>query len=395
MPEPLIVNRKSTIADVEFLIRELKNSPEDRDLLLPNWLDNRELGGTIAMIQLIATWSHTCPRGRVRVHVQDDDEPDQVERVVDRFLTLDHGFLASQLSDEITNRNGRRSLRSTAHGHIKDRLRSMDQVESARRGSKVLLAAVDGTVHDRPPTLYQPSAGAEPEVRTDDGFHRLAEELQKAIRIRTRGDDQTEVQTEDLSRLLHELFSNTHTWARQDALNKTYEKSVRGIRIEGHNLNAREIAAAVGQQATVAAYMERARSKFGDRQHMVELSVFDCGPGLAARQLSPQGVLFPSVTDEITAIDRCLSKHFTTSNEETKGQGLHRVLQTISELKGFLTLRTGHLRLYRDFIENPYRPEDGNGTSLMQAWNPDEELTELAMAAGAFYTLLYPVPYDV
>lgn len=394
MPEPLIVNTKSTIADVEALIGEIFNSALDRDLLLPNSLSSRELGGTAAMLQLIATWRRQCPSGRIRIHVQKKDPDVQVNSVVENFMALDHGFTASQLSDQIMDRTGERSLGSVVGGHIVKRLDEMKDVNSARRGNKVMLVAVDDTTFDRPPTLYQPSRTAKTVVRSDDGFFRLARELLGATRIRPEKKKRlTDQETTDLGRLLHELFSNTHTWARSDELNTRYQKSVRGVRIEEHNLSADDRRSAVGDQPALAQYMEETKPNYGQRLHMVELSVFDCGPGLAARQLPSQGVLIPSFDQEVAAVARCLSKHFTTSVEETKGQGLHRVLGTISDLGGFLTLRTGHLRLYRDFVKNPYDPETEGGASLMESWNSEEEIPELAPVAGAFYTLLYPVRY--
>ena len=86
---------------------------------------------------------------------------------------------------------------------------------------------------------------------------------------------------------------------------------------------------------------------------LLEISVFDTGPGLGLRWLSEkegrQSYAEISHDEELAAVQTCFKKHATTKASQFKGQGLSMALMALKRLDAFMTLRTGRLSLYQDF----------------------------------------------
>src|SRR5690606_12025835 len=85
----------------------------------------------------------------------------------------------------------------------------------------------------------------------------------------------------------------------------------------------------------------------------LEISVFDTGPGLAARWLADTGRVADinklSLKCELDVVTECFKKHTTTKPTHYSGQGLTLALNAMRRLKAFMTLRTGRVSLYQDF----------------------------------------------
>lgn len=389
----LVINRTSSIAAVEDFLEQLVDAPSDRDLLLPNALRARQLGGTSAMLQLIATWHRRCPGGRIRTHVSAGGPHEDRRATVERFIKADHGFFGWALTrGQLLNRTGDEDLDDIAAPLGSARLATMDAVASAKRGQKVLLTAVGDGPHAEPRVFYKPRDGGEPEVRESAGFRNLARELRDAITLgREARLARTERHNVGLARLLRELFRNTHDWARRDASGVTYRSGVRGVRVELHNIDIGQVSTVTTDPA-LAEFVARGPSRGRDRLHLVELSVFDCGPGLAAHRLCEVGADPADMDAEVAAVRHCLGKHFSSSHEPVRGVGLHRVLGTISELNGLLRIRTGRLHLYRDFSDLPYEPRRNRDEPYLVDWKSRLAATQAAPVSGTFYTLLFPLP---
>jgi hypothetical protein len=395
MTQPLTVASESTIARVERSLAELSEAPEDRDLLLPTSLKKRQLGGTTAMLQLIATWRRRCPRGELRAYVEAGSAEEQRRRV-EGFMTTDHALFAWALSERLEDRTGRFDARGIARELADKRLAAMSRVTKSERGNKVFLLCLD---HERrfaaPETLYQPAEGDEDETlpRSTEGFRSLASELRTAIGGKTRRARRGRQSSQDdgLAALLRELVRNTHDWGRRHPDTGAYDRSVRGVRIELHNLGPTELRKAT-TEPVLADYLTRTEPNKGDRLHLVELSIFDSGPGLAAWRLHETGHR-ATQPDEYDAVRACLRTHFSSSHESPRGIGLHEVLGTITELGGLLRVRTGRMQLYRDFAKLPYDTAHDRDEPYLENWDTRSGVTAAPPVSGTFYTLLFPLPY--
>ncbi|WP_247591635.1 hypothetical protein [Ralstonia pseudosolanacearum] len=128
------------------------------------------------------------------------------------------------------------------------------------------------------------------------------------------------------------------------------------------------------------------RMRSGVQSHFLELTVLDTGPGLVRRWLSrfPEKALSElSIADEVEIVKRCFEMHASTKENRSSGGGLDRVVQTLTELKGFLRLRTGRICLVQDFSSDKSR------AFSPRHWDTAQE--ELPLTTGAVYSIIIPL----
>ena len=120
---------------------------------------------------------------------------------------------------------------------------------------------------------------------------------------------------------------------------------------------------------------------------LVELSVFDTGPGMGLRWLSEtKGHTRYSDFDteeELSAIQTCFEKHSTTKASQFSGLGLTMALMAMKRLNAFMTLRTGRVGLYQDFSV-----EKTQSFKPRSRFGPRQRLSEIA---GTAYTIWFRV----
>jgi hypothetical protein len=405
MPEPaeqgtegvrrplLDIGRASSIDEVESNLDRLVDMPPHADLLLPSRLSERFLGGTAAVLQLIITWQRHCPDGRLRIHVSEAAEPEDERRTLERFLSTDHGLLGAAMTGSIQSRLGERDLSDAWRPLMQQRFGEMNEPDDLLHGPKGFLLCLDDSPFEAPRALYRswPADAHEPPTLLGrKGFDYLSEVM--ARRLWPRGPG---VSPDGLAALLHELFRNTHDWARRDVREVRYRpgQSVRGIRFERHNFELTQQAAMAAGQPAMQEYLSRPMLDSPDgRQRLVEVSIFDSGPGIAARRLLALDGDGPSDPDlEGRALLECLKKHVSTS-PDSLGVGLHRALRALSDSHAFLVIRSGRLSMLRDFVATPYRPETDKDEPFLLDWMAGiGGVTARAPVAGASITALIPL----
>ncbi|HTW29081.1 MAG TPA: hypothetical protein VME92_18280, partial [Acetobacteraceae bacterium] len=131
-------------------------------------------------------------------------------------------------------------------------------------------------------------------------------------------------------------------------------------------------------------YSTRRRTRAGRRHvELVEFSVFDSGPGMAARWLGRET---PDRQEELKAVIECFERHGSSQPIRGRGIGLPIVIAALRERSGFLRLRTGRQSLYADLGEEADAPFGKSPT--LRAW-PDGR--PVARASGTLMTFLLPV----
>jgi len=388
---------------MEELLERIVSSPRDADFLVPNSLKGRTFAATAAYMQLLVTWARSCPDGRLRVHVQEDADEDRARATLGNALKSDHLMLAAALARDVRARRGERELGGIAAPILEDRFSAMDSVGALlEKGNKVFALCLDDSPVPFPKVLYRdpprPQRGRGAELLGLGGFQNLAGGIQDKFNEGI-GGGASFAGSGSLSTALFELFKNTDEWARSDAHNLPYPRSssVRGIRVERRNVDS-EMEEAEDQPALRDFFAHESLRSHDGRRRVVELTVFDSGPGVPSRRLlatHPEGAKI-DVGHEFSALRDCLRKHVTTSKKDPRGTGLHRVLQDLTDLNAFLWLRSGRLSLYRDFVAMPYRPEDeSRDEPFLLDWRAGlGGITPLAPATGSFFTALLPIAHD-
>lgn len=257
-------------------------------------------------------------------------------------------------------------------------------------GGKVFLISVDHHPRWRIPQCYFPDG----RLRGRDDFVALATALvNRATRMYSDSPVLPELKR-PLGAILHELFKNTHEWARTDFDDSDLARSVRGILVQRHDWTREQVNRIAQGSPGLERFVCHSNFQGNDgRLRFMELSVIDSGVGLAARRLRQAWSPQLPCDDELRACLECLQKHCSSSRLAHKGLGLHEVMSTLSSLNAFMRIRTGKLSLYRDFVDQPYRANESMENSPLFDWNTGtHQLTPLARAEGVLYTMLIPIP---
>lgn len=178
-----------------------------------------------------------------------------------------------------------------------------------------------------------------------------------------------------LTTVLHELFKNTHDHARTNADKTPIELSIRGLyarfysaRTLRSDLLAKTQTKPGGKPTDEAILKLNQAEQYalhfldGDRQRpegvrqkapsnfigLLELSVFDAGPGFAATYLK-ESFHTASVQEQFDAVLGCFQTGKSSTEDESRGYGLWKVLRDLRAMKGFIRVRTNRINVYRDF----------------------------------------------
>lgn len=163
-----------------------------------------------------------------------------------------------------------------------------------------------------------------------------------------------------LTTILAETFKNTHDHARHEVTGSAVATSIRAI--YARHYDVREIQAMFAATDTPSPALRFANRFIPDQKQkrtgghatpppqvggVIELSVLDSGPGMAAKWLGRiEGV---PVEEQLEATLACFAKGQTTTATTGRGFGLAKVLRALRDLHGFISVRTNELHVFRQF----------------------------------------------
>lgn len=398
----IVVKGPYALTAVEAALAEVDRmaaARETADLELPMRLHGRQFGGTASAIQLAATWAKQNPTGRLLLFPNTR---------LPQAIVNDHTCAATLLAHDVCDSEGN-SVRVAAMQLASKRLQSMGweaepQLEllgtesvGDKRGGKYLLMAVEGVPHlsgfGAPKAIYATDHPGDANLRTLGEFEHIASRLLIDM-VEASGAEAARFSApvqERLGAILHELVKNTEAWARDDVTGPV-RPSLRGYRSEAHVNDGDYQRSVVRDAPPLDRYLEHPVLKDQrGRLRFVELSVFDNGPGITHRLLHGAGITAPSADEEYDALVECLRWRYTSDPHHHGGIGLDLVLGMLTELGGFLRIRTGRLSVFRDFVVDPY--SDGGSAVGLRRW-PSIHNLRPAPTAGSVLTMLFPVRHE-
>lgn len=200
---------------------------------------------------------------------------------------------------------------------------------------------------------------------------------------------------DDIVKIIWELLKNTDDHAKKDYLDKAkLLPNCRGLFMRIQR-SSKTVFIDNTKHLGLKKYYESALNN-EDHNFILEISVFDSGPGLVKRFLGKNWSNNEDINNDIDIIRKCLIKgqtSVTTSQGKNKGYGLDEVLRLLDIKKGFLKIRTGRVSIYRDLIETPYKTtQEPNEIDLLD-WknNSDSEYSEMYNTEGTLITLACPL----
>lgn len=376
------LNRDETIQSVEQHHVSLQGSAGDVQMWLPADIPER-VGVDVSLLQLLMTWSQkqAAPSLRIRGVLFSDAEVG-LAKLCDNVV----GLAAVTLSRRVTSWD-QKDIRAQAHAMASQQVDEMvEERAKFQRGSSFAVLCFDGTSKPRPRNLYY----ANGEVLSARDLKALfARRLRLAESNSARRERIEDVATR-LGTILFETFRNTHQWARTTVDGVPIGKGVRGVLIRRYRQHPAQHGSGLEgrheQDAPVADFVGKhlAQTESGG---MLELSVFDGGPGLVRRSLGNNDLASLSRADERAACLACFDKHITSSGMPHRGIGLYASMRELSTLGGFLRLRTGRMSLYRNFHDEPF--QEGAPASFTD-W-PIHNGHSNAEVVGTVLTFILPV----
>lgn len=399
---------------LEDFLGEVRSAP-NRALRMPIQLRwGGGLGGAVHAVQVIASWAQQYNVDlTLKLPTAFSDQVNTRER----FASTLPGMAALYFANSI-HCNGVSFNRYKALEVVAPRVAAM-QTESFRdtlRGQGAALCCFVGAKNEFLTSLYAyPEPGR---VREVSDFRVLLPRMLSQLGIRASAFLK-EGQLDYLSGLVYQLFLNADEHGSFDAVGNRYEHSIRGIAIRmtavcdvpslvkfaGEDTALRaylvkqayltqekgQTATEIFKQALLAKEKGQTTSEKeklpNGPMHLLEISVFDTGPGLALRWLAERSgrrnYSEISHEEELEAVQSCFQKHSTTKASQYFGLGLPMALMAMRHLDAFMTLRTGRLSLYQDFSNSK--------TVEFKPTNRFSKAQSISEIAGTGYTICFKV----
>lgn len=226
-----------------------------------------------------------------------------------------------------------------------------------------------------------------------NSIYRIFEELGKIYKTKINKNINESI--DDLEVIIWELIKNTQEHAIKDYLNEIeLSPNVRAVYFKIHRSSKNNFLKDAKDIKGLKNYFDSILNQ--GENFLLEISIFDSGPGMVKRFLGNEWSQTISANDEVNVIKKCLCKG-TTSAEGfrgvNKGYGLNNVLITLSKRQGFLQIRTGRVSLYRDLLKSPhFEHADFNRIELQDTnTNSPSEFSVLGSATGTLITMFYPL----
>lgn len=317
-----------------------------------------------ATAQWLSTWTRTLG-GRIAISAVAGEAPlDTLKRVSDTFP----GALIGMLDEKAIVGTTKVALARYKDAFFKQQ-RSWPDLNVQDRATLLCLDNVPAAI-GLPTQLYPPPSNSC--VATRDQFEHLVDQLIKSVTAEANIRGAITSHRERLTTILHELFKNTHDHARTTVDKQPLSLSIRGPYARYYtaeqlaytapprvkDVAGNDIRPDVNQAENYASYFIRPRSVPANARlvpeparnflGLLELSVFDTGPGFASTNLKEK-FAGATVQEQFNAVLGCFSTGKSSTGDESRGYGLWKVLRDLKELKGFIRVRTNRVHVYRDF----------------------------------------------
>jgi hypothetical protein len=386
------INKAITLNQLDSCYSGLARADEvdaSVDLLLPVKLENHFGGLVPALLQFIITWSRYKNSGRLLLNIQNPEQADFKEVLENELLFP--AVILVWFKTDIYNSTGDVNLRSYLKEPLED-IRDLMMKVRPMKGNKLLLVSIDH---------FPFASGGLPLFETPDSFidneastmRNLKPALESILSFSQEAKKEFALYGKDFIKIIHELFKNTHEWARTDYNNITVNPSIRGILVKFFKKRRQSILQEYKWHAGLREYFE-SKVHIENRQeelYFVEISIFDSGVGFVEKFESSD----KNEISDIDIIKRCLMLHMTSSNDlgkDEKGVGLDKILQILSS-KGLIRIKTNARCVYRNMITHPYIFVKTEQDLDLFDWenNSLTNYSNLHNAAGACLTILYPL----
>jgi hypothetical protein len=355
---------------------------------LPTKFKKLRLGLLPRICQLLITALKPNPNKKVKFFQFDSTK----ENIINELLEDPQSLTALMMSDQVFEKDididgdkQPKELKSTINQDIQRRLNE----SIYKRGHRVQLFSVDHSdkKYALPSCFYIPEGTNQ--LRQSAFYNSL---IKRFVEISPTPKDLSIEDLIDLGEMLFELIENTEQHSKLEFDIGKVKKSVRGVVIDHKLIIKEHTSESIGGDGTaITKYLDGIREE-NKTVHLLEISVFDSGEGIFQSLCSntdEQGVL----QKEVELVQKSFAKGITSkANSKGYGRGLFNVREVLDKRKGFISIRTGVLGLYRDFNRLPLSEEEKEPLLLLDENNQStDSYSKLASVEGLAYSILVPL----
>lgn len=228
-----------------------------------------------------------------------------------------------------------------------------------------------------------------------------------AFALATKVRQQPKPVHDEVGEILFELVQNTQ-WHAADLAGGKTGANCRAVTFREYSYGPNEITAATAFDPSFVTYVrdaarlaQRETGRSVSRVIFGSATIIDSGIGLArsvAAALKEEHLLTEDT--EISYLIAALAKNMRRRRVDLGDIGLARVQQSLTNLNGFMSIRTGTVEVLRNFIDRPFEPLQEGGAaappSLILDWIPPRpEDFIVGPRLGTSVTVVYPVDFEV
>jgi len=314
------------------------------------------------------------------------------ENAVTNLLESPHCLTALLMSDKVyekdTGLDGDKvavELKSKINLDLQNRLNK----SILRKGQRVQLFAVDHSIkkYAFPNCFYSPEGT---NILKQSDFY--ANLLRRIVKLTPTMSTINDEQINDLGRVIYELVENTEQHGKLEFNSGKVNKSVRGLIIDYQFITKKCSSEKIGgENSAITDYLEAIRID-NRTVHLLEISIFDSGGGIL-KSLGSDHTLGFSLKTEVDVVGKSFAKGVTSkANSLGYGRGLFNVRSILDKRKGFISLRTGEIGVYRDFNLQPLTEGEQDPLSLFDEINKSKNnYNRLVPTQGLAYSILVPL----
>ena len=345
----VVVRQRDGVREFEEHMQAVQNG--DPTLRTPKELKHAGiLGRSVSFAQLIATWARYSSNLNVNTTLPINSSDDH-----SKFVSRLHGLATAYFANQVTGKDGTTNLRTALLKAATPRILAMTnrQFDKTARGQLAELIFVHNARNQFHPSIYKRRPNhaeiMDPELH---GMLIVSPRELNALVIKVLHTQH--VRERDLYRLgpmfnrhhvpvghlLHETFRNTAEHAYLQSDKRLPSEGLRCILIAIRRATSAALEPSSllsGDHPNGNSYFQSLSEQAGTvyRKHIfiLELSVFDTGPGFAETVTQFDG-------DDVSRVKYCFSKHGSSKPGPNSGLGLGRILGYIHEGKGFVRVRT-------------------------------------------------------
>lgn len=382
-----------TLEKLEDLLAKLQKSVPSTDLEIPLSIDYRGFGILPGLYLLLFTWMRT-KKGNVIMDFDLEDEESFKNFSVDYYGYV---VLSTLWKDyDFINKDGI-SIKKYFKDYTISMHRYIDSLSNDLPKESVMIPCFDHYSYEKGLSHWFYSndfSFTDSPSGLDNSLYHIITKL--SINYKGRVVRNLSDSFDSMSKIVWELLKNTDEHAKKDFLGeRKLQPNTRGLFMRIHRSSKKGFIEGTDHEGLKKYY----RSSFYQEDadcFLLEISVFDSGPGMVKRFLNSSYNDSLTIDDEINVLRKCLIKGQTSvtgAEGKNKGYGLDEVLNLLNDKRGFLKIRSGRCSIYRDLINSPYRVTQDSAEVELLDWIKSSNInySEMKITEGTLVTLVYPL----